>query len=51
MTEDASIVAAECILSEVDGDDVDMGRFAVVEVEAVEAEGVACLMVPDDAGA
>ena len=43
MTEDASMVAAECMRSDVDGEDVEIGRFGETGV-LVEVDTVACLL-------
>ena len=51
ITDEASIVAAECIFNEVDGEEVEMRRFDVEEVDVVDAELVECLIVPDEEGA
>jgi len=43
MTEDVSIVAAECIFSEVEGEDVEMERgVGIVACFVLLAEGVEC---------
>ena len=44
-------MAAECIFNEVDGEEVEMRRFDVEEVDVVDAELVECLIVPDEEGA
>jgi hypothetical protein len=44
ITDEASMVAAECILSEVEGEDVEIGRLDIEAVLAAEDGGVKCLV-------
>jgi hypothetical protein len=52
ITDDASIVAAECMRREVEGEDVEIGRRGTDGFDAVEVGDVACFIAEwfDDAG-
>jgi hypothetical protein len=43
-TDEASMVAAECIFSEVEGEDVDIGRFDIEAVLDGDAGGIVCFV-------